>query len=299
MIKAINKPTIGVENFPNHLVTNDGRVFVKSYVDRNGRTRKAKELKQRLSTDGYPTVKLTHSGKDKHMYVHRIVAEAFIPNEKNKETVNHKDGVKTNNHADNLEWSDRSEQMIHAYDLGLKRSTPVTRSLTRLENSKPVKCYVKETGETKYFLSARECSKEMGFSERWCDKMITEMKGDTKRFGIEYTSLEEVKSNTDKVSFNTLVSLVEYWSIDKELHEVESSKQALKTFEEVGEVAAALARNNTDELRDGIGDVVVTLIILAQQNGMTLEECLTQAYSEIADRKGKTINGTFIKQSDL
>ena len=98
---------------------------------------------------------------------------------------------------------------------------------------------------------------------------------------------------------NKLIKQVEQWSIDKNLHEADSSKQFTKVVEEVGEVASALARSNEDMLKDGIGDVVVTLIILAQQNGMSLEECLTQAYGEIADRQGRTINGTFIKQADL
>ena len=96
-----------------------------------------------------------------------------------------------------------------------------------------------------------------------------------------------------------LIKQVEQWSTDKNLHEADSSKQFTKVVEEVGEVAAALARSNDDMLKDGIGDVVVTLIILAQQNGMTLEECLTQAYGEIADRKGETRDGVFIKQADL
>ena len=68
---------------------------------------------------------------------------------------------------------------------------------------------------------------------------------------------------------------------------------------QAGEVGAALSRNKLDDLKDGIGDTVVTLIILAQQHGMTLEECLQYAYDEIKGRKGRTINGTFIKESDL
>lgn len=92
-----------------------------------------------------------------------------------------------------------------------------------------------------------------------------------------------------------LVKLVEAWSFDKGLDEADSSKQMLKVIEETGEVASALARGQEKELRDGIGDVVVTLIILAQQNDMDLYECLNQAYTEIADRKGKTVNGVFIK----
>ena len=98
---------------------------------------------------------------------------------------------------------------------------------------------------------------------------------------------------------NELVELVEQWAKDKNLDQAEPSKQFLKVTEEVGEVAAALARNDKDMLTDGIGDVVVTLIILAMQNGMDLESCLEVAYNEIKGRKGKTINGVFIKESDL
>ena len=96
-----------------------------------------------------------------------------------------------------------------------------------------------------------------------------------------------------------LVKLVEKWSKDRDLHKAESSKQFLKVSEEVGEVASALARGQVEELKDGIGDVIVTLIILAQQQGLSVEECLETAYNEIADRKGKTVNGVFVKEEDL
>ncbi|MDG0921373.1 hypothetical protein P6Y11_11555, partial [Enterococcus faecalis] len=59
------------------------------------------------------------------------------------------------------------------------------------------------------------------------------------------------------------------------------------------------ARNNENDLRDGIGDMVVTLIILAMQNNMDLYECLNQAYSEIKNRQGKMVNGVFVKEADL
>lgn len=98
---------------------------------------------------------------------------------------------------------------------------------------------------------------------------------------------------------NELIKQVEQWSIDKGLHNGNPDRQALKFYEEAGEVAAALSRGKMDALKDGIGDTVVTLIILAQQHDMTLQECLQYAYDEIKGRKGKTINGTFIKQSDL
>lgn len=96
-----------------------------------------------------------------------------------------------------------------------------------------------------------------------------------------------------------LVGLVEVWAMDKELTKADSKAQMLKVVEEVGEVAAALARSDKDALRDGIGDVVVTLIILAKQNDMDLEECLYQAYNEIKGRTGKMVGGVFVKSEDL
>lgn len=101
------------------------------------------------------------------------------------------------------------------------------------------------------------------------------------------------------MKINGLVQNIEQWSINKGLDKAESSKQFLKVTEEVGEVASALARSNHDGLKDGIGDVVVTLIILAQQNGLTLEECMQTAYDEIKGRTGKMVDGVFVKSSDL
>ncbi|EGO2703080.1 hypothetical protein IGM14_001621 [Enterococcus sp. DIV2349] len=98
---------------------------------------------------------------------------------------------------------------------------------------------------------------------------------------------------------NELVKLVEEWSKEKRLDKAEPEKQMLKVIEEVGEVVAALARNNENDLRDGIGDVVVTLIILAMQNNMDLYECVNQAYSEIKNRQGEMVNGAFVKEADL
>ena len=96
-----------------------------------------------------------------------------------------------------------------------------------------------------------------------------------------------------------LVKLVEEWSHDKGLDKADSSKQFLKVVEETGEVASALARGQMEELKDGIGDVIVTLIILAQQQGLTVEECLGHAYDEIKNREGKMVNGVFVKKEDL
>lgn len=117
---------------------------------------------------------------------------------------------------------------------------------------------------------------------------------------IDVKELIVINPNLIKLNLiDQLVKQVEQWSIDKNLHNGNPDRQALKFYEEAGEVGAALSRNKLDDLKDGIGDTVVTLIILAQQHGMTLEECLQYAYDEIKDRRGETKNGTFIKESDL
>lgn len=93
-----------------------------------------------------------------------------------------------------------------------------------------------------------------------------------------------------------LINSVEKWAWKRGLTNPDfSNKQMLKVMEEVGETASALAKGNKTALADGIGDVAVTLIILAMQNDLTLEECLRGAYNEIKDRTGQTINGVFIK----
>lgn len=101
------------------------------------------------------------------------------------------------------------------------------------------------------------------------------------------------------MQMDDLIMAIERWSKDKGLDQAESSKQFLKVTEEVGEVASALARSDIDALKDGIGDVVVTLIILAQQNGLTLEECTQFAYDEIKGRTGEMVDGVFVKSEDL
>ena len=75
------------------------------------------------SKDGYLMLNWkTLDGKQHSKPIHRIVAEAFIPNPDQKDTVNHIDGDKTNNNVDNLEWATRREQLTHAYAHALRVS---------------------------------------------------------------------------------------------------------------------------------------------------------------------------------
>lgn len=78
------------------------------------------------NTNGYASVRLP----DKNYLVHRLVAEAFIPNPGNKPQVNHKDGNKRHNSTDNLEWVTAKENMAHAYATGLiSHRSPQTKQI--------------------------------------------------------------------------------------------------------------------------------------------------------------------------
>ena len=74
---------------------------------------------QVMNKYGYNYVGLHKDAKSKQGMVHRLVADAFIPREEGKNHVNHKDGVKTNNHASNLEWCTPQENVKHAVETGL------------------------------------------------------------------------------------------------------------------------------------------------------------------------------------
>jgi len=99
-----------IKEFPDYTIREDG---VITHVITN--TIK----KSRVGKNGYPVLNLYSNGFSKQEYVHRLVAKTFIPNPENKRTVNHIDGIKTNNHVYNLEWATDSENIKHAYDNGL------------------------------------------------------------------------------------------------------------------------------------------------------------------------------------
>lgn len=75
---------------------------------------RGKILSPKLNSSGYLTVHLRSDDINKYPTIHRLVAEAFIPNTENKNTVNHIDANKLNNSVSNLEWSTHTEQMQHA-----------------------------------------------------------------------------------------------------------------------------------------------------------------------------------------
>lgn len=97
-----------IKNFSDYVVTDCGDVF--SYK-RNKKTK----IKPQSQKNGYMHVMLWHNKTSKFKLVHRLVAEAFIPNPKNKPCINHKNGIRNDNRAENLEWCTHQENNLYTY----------------------------------------------------------------------------------------------------------------------------------------------------------------------------------------
>lgn len=90
------------------------------------------------------------------------------------------------------------------------------------------------------------------------------------------------------------------WCEDRNLVEGSTSKdQMCKLIQEVGELSDAICKNNHEELEKELGDCLVVLVLIAEQNQTTINRCMRLAYEKIKDRKGVMRDGIFIKQEDL
>ena len=98
-------------------VSNLGNVRSIDKHDRNGRFWEGKTLSKNVVSSGYLRVVLCANNNSKHVYVHRLVADAFIPNPDSKPQVNHKDGNKQNNIVETLEWVTHGENIKHSFDV--------------------------------------------------------------------------------------------------------------------------------------------------------------------------------------
>lgn len=115
-----------------------------------------------------------------------------------------------------------------------------------------------------------------------------------------YFEVNEDKDKNDIITpevttIDDLAELVIDWGYEKGILLVgDAQAQTLKTVSEVGELADNIAKDN--DVRDDIGDILVTLILLAEIKNTSLFECLDIAYSTIANRKGQMVNGVFVKE---
>lgn len=97
---------------------------------------------------------------------------------------------------------------------------------------------------------------------------------------------------------NNLIPAIEQWFIDRGLDKGDGKGQLKKLLEEVGELIEAHLDDNVHEQEDAIGDIVVVLIGYCLQKGYNFTSCVNGAYDVIKQRKGKVINGVFVKENE-
>ena len=142
-------------------VSNFGNVMSLNYR----KTGRAELLKTYKNKKGYLLICLSKNKKQKTFQIHRLVAEAFIPNLENLPQVNHKDEDKTNNSVDNLEWC--TNEYNHKYGT---RNERIAKTLTNGKQSKPVLQFSK-TGEfIKEWESSMEIQRQLGYCNSFIGK---------------------------------------------------------------------------------------------------------------------------------
>lgn len=112
-----------IQGFENYEISSLGRIKVNLKF-RKYRDYQSKILNPSLDKDGYLRTALTKEGKKYMKQIHRLVALNFITNTNKKPCVNHKNGIKTDNRIENLEWCTVKENNIHAIKIGLSGQFP-------------------------------------------------------------------------------------------------------------------------------------------------------------------------------
>jgi hypothetical protein len=157
LLMEIWKPINGYEGWYEISSLGNVRSLDRKVDFEDGRyaTYKGKPIKRVINSNGYYVTSIWKNSKSKIIYIHRLVADNFIPNPNNLNIVNHKDGNKLNNSIENLEWVSVIENVRHAQKTGLIPKTHV---------AKKVKQYDKEGNLVASFNSYYEAAKETGFN---------------------------------------------------------------------------------------------------------------------------------------
>ena len=197
----------------------------------NVRNKKLKQLKKIPNRQGYPEVRFCKQGKSTPRVIHSLVAKAFLENPSNYSQVNHIDGNKKNNYAENLEWVNNSMNQKHAYSLGLQPSRAGERNVKATIKNKDVDV-LKElynSGKT-----IREASNITGiqlpivrniiYGKTWKDNTVDVVKRDDRSIKSTESVEKAIETKQSKGIFG--VSIVQLSKDNKELNTFRSINDA-------------------------------------------------------------------------
>lgn len=120
-----NEIWVDIQGYENkYQISNKGRVKSLYLINRQTKISREKMLSYGYNLQGYPFVRLSKDGKSsKNLYIHKLVAKHFIPNPNNYPVVNHKNGIKTDNRVDNLEWCTQKYNIQQSFKNGQQKPT--------------------------------------------------------------------------------------------------------------------------------------------------------------------------------
>lgn len=180
----------GYENF--YQVSNLGRIKSLTGFNRGGYYKRDKILNQYITTTGYKRVDLTSNKKTKMYKVHRLIAQAFIPNSQHKKQINHINGNKLDNRIENLEWCTARENIIHAYDTGLNNRVV---NISEQDINNIIDMYIKKE------YSLKEISKKFKISFSRAKRLLEVRNIKIKRYNYNLEQFDfknEIKNKTRK-----------------------------------------------------------------------------------------------------
>lgn len=166
-------------------------------------------------------------------------------------------------------------------------------------------------------LTLKEVAEDVGIADNTLQKYETEKREPKKETWIKLADyycvpvaylmglpdgLVQHINKKQAMTFEELHEAIIQWAEDRNMikpDRLTGLAQLAKVTEELGELSAGINKNDEDKTKDSLGDILVTLIILSRDLDVDLLDCLRGAYNVIKDRKGKTINGVFVKESDL
>lgn len=179
MENEIWKDVVGYEG--NYKISNLGRIKSLSKYNKMG----FDTIMSQSYKCEYMYINLYKNGKLSSKRVHRLVAQAFIPNPLNKPQVNHINGIKTDNRAENLEWCSRSENMLHAYRNGLVKNNMNSINAMRKANIKPI-YQLKDGIIINEFESVSKASKKLKINEKLIYRVLGGFRKTTHKFTFVY-----------------------------------------------------------------------------------------------------------------
>lgn len=130
---------------------------------------KGKEIKKQLWKGGYHFIATCRNSISRQYSIHRLVAITHIPNPKRLPQVNHKNGIKTDNRVENLEWCTMAYNNLHSYRTGLKKHHRCWLGKSGYNHNKSMEViqYDENWNELRRFGSGRECMKQIGNFSIW------------------------------------------------------------------------------------------------------------------------------------